>query len=163
MCTVSILLWTLWFTSSGDWWGCSSSPEEWHDHEVPGTQTGPGSQALLPHWQAKTEQVLTGLCTLHTHTHSQYLLSLSFVVVLDFFIAHSLVIQGQAPDHCFFTCVVCLPVYWDISLTRTFACSKFKRFIDYLISEHCSNQKASHLSCFLGFEFLSSSESADEL
>lgn len=130
MCTVSILLWTLWFTSSGDWWGCSSSPEKWHDHEVPGTQTGPGSQALLPHWQAKTEQVLTGLCTLHTHTHrwihSQYLLSLSFVVVLDVFIAHSLVIQGQAPDHCFFTCVVCLPVYWDISLTRTFACSNFK-------------------------------------
>jgi len=105
-------------TSSGDWWGCSSSPEEWHDHEVPGTQTGPGSQALLPHWQAKTEQVLTGLCTLHTHRwiHSQYLLSLSFVVVLDVFIAHSLVIQGQAPEHCFllvwFVCLYIGAFHW---------------------------------------------------
>lgn len=45
----------------GDWWKCSPAPEEWHDHEVPGTQAGAGPEALLPHWQTKAEQILKNL------------------------------------------------------------------------------------------------------
>lgn len=142
-------------TSSGDWWGCSSSPEEWHDHEVPGTQTGPGSQALLPHRQAKTEQVLTCLCTLQTHTagFTQYLLSLSFVVVQDDFVPPPGHLRTSTRPFFLLACFVCLYIgtfYWpEHFLVLILSVQAFYWLLDTV---HCSNQMASHLSCFLGFE-----------
>lgn len=45
--------------STGDRWQSSDAAAERHDHEVHGSETGAGAEALPPHREAETGQTVT--------------------------------------------------------------------------------------------------------
>lgn len=172
MCTVSIMLWTLWLLLQeidGDALLLLKSDMIM---KYLGLKLGPALKLCYHIDKLKQNKFWPVSAPFkHTHKHrwihSQYLLSLSFVIVQDIFVPHSLVIQGQAPEHFFllvwFVCLYIGTFHWPehFLVFGNFKCTSVLLITWYLNTALIKRQVIS--AAFWDLSFLSSSESADEL
>lgn len=175
MCTVSIMLWTLWLLLQeidGDALLLLKSDMIM---KYLGLKLGPALKLCYHIDKLKQNKFWPVSAPFkHTHTHTQtqmdsltvFTLTLICCSTGHFFVPHSLAIQGHAPEHFFllvwFVCLYIGTFHWPehFLVLGNFKCTSVLLITWYLNTALIKRQVIS--AAFWDLSFLSSSESADE-